>query len=286
MLRKAVCVALFVAIPGFLAYPAALNVDPREKRPAPEVESGSLETWPLPTVYVVSVHPRWLVIQGPTTAHGQAQDSEALIKDVQRQLRRLGCYSGEINGVWTQSTGRAAQTFTDRVNATLPTERPDHILLALLQNHPDQICTKPCPLGENPAPAGRCGPAAIADLPVKTAAPSRPRSRIASWTAIETAALEDDIPELPPPKPSSRPPAKAESVKPQSAPRLATSKPAPQPSMAAAITTHREQTRHVHRPEREYPRVSQRAEREVSRTSHQPAFVRSVFQRAFDSSLR
>ena len=33
MLRKAVCVALFVAVPGFLGYPAALNVDPSEKKP-------------------------------------------------------------------------------------------------------------------------------------------------------------------------------------------------------------------------------------------------------------
>ena len=159
MLSKAVCVALFVAIPGFLGYPAPLNVDRREeifatggKRRCRNLASACDD--------LVSLQPRWLIIDAPA-AKLRFQDGDVLTKELQRQLRRVGCYSGEINGVWTQSTRRAMQTFTNRVNAALPVERPDHILLAMLQSHPDKTCSKPCPLGENPAPDGRCVPGAI-----------------------------------------------------------------------------------------------------------------------------
>ena len=276
MLKKAVCVGLFAAVPGFLGYPAAVNVDPIAKIAAPAAESGDLETWPLPTTTVVSLQPRWLALKGPM-AHRQAPDGEVLTKEVQRQLRRLGCYSGEINGAWNRSTRRAMQTFIHRVNAMLPVDRADHVLLALLQNHPDNTCNKPCPLGEDPAPDGRCVPVAIARLVVK--APSQPLPRIASWTAVETAALEDDISKLQRSKPSQSS-VRAGPMTPPPAPRsVVTPKRVADRPMTG---TDREPPRHWQRSER----VSQRAERQVSRPVQRSEFVRSVFQRAFDSSLR
>ena len=106
---------------------------------------------------MVSLRPRWLVIDAPA-ANLRSEDDYVLTKELQRQLRRLGCYSGEMNGTWTPSTLRAMQTFMNRVNAVLPLGRPDRILLALLQRHPDKTCSKPCLSGENPSPDGRCVP--------------------------------------------------------------------------------------------------------------------------------
>ena len=133
------------------------------------------------------------------------------------------------------------------------------VLLAILQSEPDRICNKPCPVGENLAPDGRCAPGAIAGYSIKTAAVSKSPSLITNWTAIETAALEDDIP----------PPARKTLVVP--AP--------PQRSMVA--TTNRE--RPLQHSESNDARVSQRADRGSSR--RQSEFTRMVFQR-FDSSLR
>lgn len=67
-------------------------------------------------------------------------DRIALIRSLQFELKRVGCYSGEINGVWTTSSRLAMKSFTDRVNASLPIDNPDQVLLSLVKGHQDQAC--------------------------------------------------------------------------------------------------------------------------------------------------
>jgi len=117
-------------------------------------------------------------------------------------------------------------------------------------------------LGENLAPDGRCTPGAIAGFSIKTAAVSKSPSLITNWTAIETAALEDDIP----------PPVRKTLVVP--------SPKAPSQRSMVATTNHERPLQHS---ERNDARVSQRADRESSR--RQSEFTRMVLKR-FDSSLR
>ena len=201
------------------------------------------------------------------------RDGDVLTKELQRQLRRVGCYSGEINGAWTQSTRRAMQTFTNRVNAALPVERPDHILLAMLQSNPDKTCSKPCSLGENSAPDGSCMPGAMTGLSIKTAALSHPKPQplVTGWRAVETTALEDAIPKIP-----AREPVMTAPAKPQPIPKMMIAAPPPKPTSQrpAVAATNREQ-----------PRVSHRPEREQSRPMQQSEFVRTFFQR-LDNSAR
>jgi len=265
MMSKAACVVLILAVPGFLGYPAALNVDPREKKSPPSVESITVELWSAPPTTVVSLRPRWLIVQAPTTS-AQAHGGDVLTNELRRQLRRVGCYGGEIDGIWGQLSRRAMQAFTSRVNATLPVDQPDHILLAMLQNHPDKTCNKPCPLGENPASDGRCVPAAVAGLSVKTPALSQPQPLITSWTAIETAALGDDVPWAPVYK-TNRPPVTAA---PPPVQRIVSAPLPPKLTAPPRIATA----------SREQPRTSQRSDR-----APQSDFVRTLFQR-LDSSLR
>jgi hypothetical protein len=280
MLSKAVCAALFVAIPGFLSYPAPLNVDLREKS-SPSANSVHVEIWSAPATTVVSLRPRWLIIDAPT-ANLRSEDDYVLTKELQRQLRRLGCYSGEMNGTWTPSTLRAMQTFMNRVNAVLPLEQPDRILLALLQSHPDKTCSKPCLSGENPSPDGRCVPSAITSPPLKTGALTRPKAQslITGWSAAETTSLEDNIPKLPPARPSG-PPVIA-TVKPAPVPKSVALPPKPALPRSMVATANRERPRSL--PRSDQPRMSQRSERESSRPTHSE-FARSLFQR-IDNSLR
>jgi hypothetical protein len=72
-----------------------------------------------------------------------------LVRDLQRELKRIGCYPHEIDGAWTLATRRAMKDFTDRVNAALPVERPDPAQLVLLQRHPEIVCRENCRLGES-----------------------------------------------------------------------------------------------------------------------------------------
>ena len=90
-----------------------------------------------------------------------ALDRAALTKQIQHHLKRIGCYQGAIDGVWSPSVRRAMKAFTNRVNATLPIERADDILLAMLQNHEQVACGLACPVGQSLASDNRCVPNAL-----------------------------------------------------------------------------------------------------------------------------
>ena len=54
---------------------------------------------------------------------------------VQRELARIGCYTGAVDGSWGAGSKRAMGAFVGRTNSSLPVEEPDHVLLALVQNY-------------------------------------------------------------------------------------------------------------------------------------------------------
>lgn len=68
------------------------------------------------------------------------QDARSLTRAVQTELKRAGCYSGPVNGIWNNRTSAAMDEFTARVNARLPVDKPDAVLLALLETHDDVSC--------------------------------------------------------------------------------------------------------------------------------------------------
>jgi hypothetical protein len=115
----------------------------------------------------------------------------ALIRETQKELHRVGCYAGEMSGVWTVSSRHAAQKFIDRVNARLPIDPPDQALLALLRSETGPVCGE-CPAGQGLDAAGRCLPTALLRKP-------QPKS-------IQTGSLPDAPRQeaSPPEKPGQR----------------------------------------------------------------------------------
>ena len=81
-------------------------------------------------------------------------------RETQSELHRVGCYDGEISGIWTPGTRSAAQRFVDRVNAKLPVDKPDDVLLALLRSQSGVVCG-PCQSDQTQDAAGRCVPTAL-----------------------------------------------------------------------------------------------------------------------------
>lgn len=106
-------------------------------------------------------------------------DPTSVVSSVQSELKRAGCYRGPVNGVWSPATRKAMAAFTERVNARLPVDRPDPVLLALLQSHPGMVC------------AADCADAACAPS-------ERPLPRKAEVASIETGATAESR-EPPPP---------------------------------------------------------------------------------------
>jgi hypothetical protein len=92
----------------------------------------------------------------PPTAIDVPADKTALTRAIQRELKRVGCYSGEISGVWTTSSRMAMKSFVDRANAALPIDNPDAVLLSLVRNHEGLACATECPAGQLASGSGVC----------------------------------------------------------------------------------------------------------------------------------
>jgi hypothetical protein len=163
------------------------------------------------------------------------KDRDSLVRELQKELRRVGCYEGEVNGVWTPATRRAMKTFTDRVNATLPMDEPDAVLFAMVQGQQDRVCGKPCPADQGLSEDGRCLPNAILAKAAKKPVPApvagylptaaKPAPAITGWSTTVTSAPRPSPPAagaavVPPPALASTP-APAATTSPASEGRMA-----------------------------------------------------------------
>jgi hypothetical protein len=152
--------------------------------------------------------PQARVAAGTVIATGRKQTSSkpvgdearlTLVRDIQRELIRVGCYAGDADGQWGGASKRAIGSFTDRVNASLPVEEPDFILLTLLQGHKGQACGASCPAGQGMATQGasqgRCVPNAILAQSGKPSGertrPVTPRDQVAKDQAVKTPSAQD-----------------------------------------------------------------------------------------------
>ena len=116
------------------------------------------------------------------------RDRDGLARELQKELKRVGCYEGELNGAWTPTTKAAMKAFTDRINATLPVDEPDPILFTLVQGQQDKVCGKPCPAGQGVSHDGRCVPNAILVQAARKGAPPVPATTVAKAPADKPAA--------------------------------------------------------------------------------------------------
>lgn len=106
------------------------------------------------------------------TADFDAQ--RVLTRSIQQELQRVGCYSGSLDGQWSESTRRSMGAFTQSLNAKLPINAPDYILLTMLQGQRGVAC----------------GPVKSNDAPTTTArANEKPRVRERAAERTETSAL-------------------------------------------------------------------------------------------------
>lgn len=121
----------------------------------------------------------------PVSSRPRGEEAKVqLIRDLQTELKRVGCYEGDIDGSWGPGSKRAMSAFTDRVNATLPVDEPDFILLTLLQGHRVTACGKSCPKGQ--ALSGeRCLPNSVVARAERRRAPASVAARNEQNTSHE-----------------------------------------------------------------------------------------------------
>ena len=73
-----------------------------------------------------------------------AEIQRRLAREIQAELKRVGCYTGRLDGSWGDRSRSAMLTFMDRVNAQLPTMEPDVFLLSLIKGQTDTVCGPEC----------------------------------------------------------------------------------------------------------------------------------------------
>jgi hypothetical protein len=72
-------------------------------------------------------------------------DRDGLIRALQRELKRVGCYAGAVDGAWGDEPRKAMRLFLADINASLPVEQPDDILLRLVRDQERRVCHAACP---------------------------------------------------------------------------------------------------------------------------------------------
>ena len=95
---------------------------------------------------------------GATSGHQHAD----LVREIQSELTRVGCYDGAPNGVWDTPSRDAASELARHLNASIAPERPDHVLLALAENTEGRACRTVC---DQTGGAGCRATAIMAGLP-------------------------------------------------------------------------------------------------------------------------
>lgn len=68
----------------------------------------------------------------------------SLVVSIQEELRRVGCYVGDVDGTWNEKTKSAMRAFNASVHVNVSADRADYLLLTLLQSHSSKACTQPC----------------------------------------------------------------------------------------------------------------------------------------------
>jgi hypothetical protein len=171
---------------------------------------------PRPDAAAAAVSPTSHSVRVASARPGDEESKQQLARNLQKELKRVGCYDGELTGAWSAASRKAMAAFTDRVNATLPVDEPDYILLTLVQGHTAQACGKGCPAGQTAASEGRCLPSSFVTAQAqrrkleaagtKEAAARKPvERRVATapagsgWSTTTTAAPIPRVPaDLPP----------------------------------------------------------------------------------------
>lgn len=120
-----------------------------------------------------------LVVAPRLAAMPRERPRQELVAELQRELRRVGCYLGEIDGEWGPGSKRSMRAFMDHVNSRLQSDDPDLIQLTLVRGFPGNACRSQAAPGQMIAGRGSA-PAPVpvmvreSALPIYTATSSRP----------------------------------------------------------------------------------------------------------------
>ena len=121
----------FLIVAGLAAAAAGLegaqtNATNAESQRIPEPTLSTIGKEPAgPVSAVVTLPAKSHANPLPAAVAGTPVAGPELVSDLQTELKRVGCYDGPIDGIWTPQTRQAMITLVQRSNARLPTDKAD-----------------------------------------------------------------------------------------------------------------------------------------------------------------
>ncbi len=135
---------------------ATAAVAPVPSTPAGPTGSQVARVEPAAPMFIPPPQPAVRNANSATVRSDDGQAKQQLARDIQRELKRVGCYDGELSGDWNTGTKRAMRLFIEKVNAALPSDEPDHILRTMVQGHPGNACGRtPVIVAQAPRPVAK-----------------------------------------------------------------------------------------------------------------------------------
>ncbi len=127
----------------------------------------------------LSGQPEPTLVSGPEARSGRAlakkqptdidlEVRKPLVSEIQRELRRLACYRGALDGDWGPNTVAAARVALARVDESLPTIQPDFVILSLLRRQPSGTCGVAHPDDRSIRADGQSSPRAVITTATKS----------------------------------------------------------------------------------------------------------------------
>lgn len=112
---------------------ARILIDRAKKGPSPQVAAAT----PAPPPSRAPEPPA----AAPTPS---GPDEEALARNLQRELARVGCYSGSQDGNWGSGSRAALEQFAKHTHTALPAERPTPAALDAVSERKVRVCPLDC----------------------------------------------------------------------------------------------------------------------------------------------
>lgn len=147
---------------------------------------------------------------GGEAEHGEDASVVRLVRYIQTELQRVGCYGGRVHGAWDQATRGAVTAFAAHAGVRIPVSAPGYATLTLLQGQNGSACPSVC-RAHDPSDCAR-------DRAVATARPLPGRWKFLDHSDPESAVNGDGDdgeprPAILPPPPPAWPAAETSSLK-------------------------------------------------------------------------
>jgi peptidoglycan hydrolase-like protein with peptidoglycan-binding domain len=94
------------------------------------------------------------MVTGTAEAQRGIESPKQVAQDMQRELKRVGCFSGRVDGSWGAQSRKAVERFNEAAKLELQAESPNSQDVPKVKNFPGIVCEQVASQGNGPKSSG------------------------------------------------------------------------------------------------------------------------------------